>query len=185
MYLQNVYLVHIFRHIVNNAINVLGVIFVLRYYLIDWYQHIKGYCVSVTTMANDICRPWYCSHEYVSFLVMIDIGNIMTDAACGAGNAYPSSAPDFTSGFHRGSCCPVICVSFFHVIVLSFGFWVLIVPFVWLLDLTLELIDLRKLNIRFRSLTSDLIASTSQRACQVPIPPVCPLPGIILNEIHK
>jgi len=49
----------------------------------------------------------------------------MTGAACGAGNAYPDRAPDFTSGFHRGSCCPVICVSLFHVIVLSFGFWIL------------------------------------------------------------
>jgi len=29
----------------------------------------------------------------------------MTGAACGAGNAYPSGAPDFTSGFHSGSCC--------------------------------------------------------------------------------
>jgi len=38
-------------------------------------------------------------------------------AAWGAGNAYPSGAPDFTSGFHRGSSCPVICVSLFHVIV--------------------------------------------------------------------
>jgi len=45
----------------------------------------------------------------------------MTGAACGAGNAYPSGAPDFTTGFHRGSC-PVICVSLFLVIVLSFGF---------------------------------------------------------------
>jgi len=26
------------------------------------------YHVSVTAMANDICRPWYCCHEYVSFL---------------------------------------------------------------------------------------------------------------------
>jgi len=25
-------------------------------------------------------------------------------------------------GFYRGSCCPIICVSFFHAIVLSFGF---------------------------------------------------------------
>jgi len=57
----------------------------------------------------------------------------MTGAACRAGNAYPPGAPDFTSGFHRVSCCPVICVSLFHVIVLSFVFWVLIVPFVWLL----------------------------------------------------
>jgi len=40
----------------------------------------------------------------------------MTGAACGAGNAYPSGAPDCTSGFHKGSCCPVICVSIFHVI---------------------------------------------------------------------
>jgi len=46
----------------------------------------------------------------------------MTGAACGAGNAYPSGAPDFTSGFYKGSCCPVICVSLFNVIVLSFGF---------------------------------------------------------------
>jgi len=28
----------------------------------------------------------------------------------------PSVSPDFTSGFHRGSCCPVICVSLLHVI---------------------------------------------------------------------
>jgi len=46
----------------------------------------------------------------------------MIGAACGAGNAYPSGAPDFTSGFHRGSCCPVIFVSLFHGIVLSFVF---------------------------------------------------------------
>jgi len=46
----------------------------------------------------------------------------MTGAACGAGNAYPSGAHYFTSGFHRGSCCLVICVSLLHVIVLSFGF---------------------------------------------------------------
>jgi len=46
----------------------------------------------------------------------------MTGTACGAGNGYPSGAPDFISGFHRGSYCPVICVFLFHVIVLSFGF---------------------------------------------------------------
>jgi len=46
----------------------------------------------------------------------------MTGAACEAGYAYPSGAPDFTSGFHRGSCCPVNRVSLFHVIVLSFEF---------------------------------------------------------------
>jgi len=46
----------------------------------------------------------------------------MTGAACGAGNAYPSGAPDFPYGFHRGSCCPVNCVSLFYVIILSFGF---------------------------------------------------------------
>jgi len=46
----------------------------------------------------------------------------MSGAACEAGNAYPSGTPDFTSGFHRGSCCPVICASLFHVIVLDFGF---------------------------------------------------------------
>jgi len=26
------------------------------------------YRVPVTTMANDIFRPWYCCHEYVSFI---------------------------------------------------------------------------------------------------------------------
>jgi len=46
----------------------------------------------------------------------------MTGAACGAGNPYPSGTPDFTCGFHRASCCPVICDSLFHVIVMSFGF---------------------------------------------------------------
>jgi len=50
------------------------------------------------------------------------IGEIMTRAACGAGNAYPSGAPGFTSGFHRGPCCSVICFSLFHVIFLPFGF---------------------------------------------------------------
>jgi len=53
----------------------------------------------------------------------------MTGAACGAGNAYPSGALDFSSGFRRGSCRPVICVSLFHVIVLSFEVLVLIIPF--------------------------------------------------------
>jgi len=46
----------------------------------------------------------------------------MTVAACGAGNDYLSGVPDFTSGFHRGSCCPVICVSLFYVIVLFLDF---------------------------------------------------------------
>jgi len=50
------------------------------------------------------------------------MGDIMTGVAFGAGNAYSSGAPDFTPGFHRGSCCPVICVFLFHVIVLSFDF---------------------------------------------------------------
>jgi len=40
----------------------------------------------------------------------------LTGAACGLGNAYPSGAPDSMSGFHRGSCCPVIFLSLFHVI---------------------------------------------------------------------
>jgi len=46
----------------------------------------------------------------------------MTGAACGAENAYPSGAPNVTSDFHRGSCCPVMCVTLLHVIILSFGF---------------------------------------------------------------
>jgi len=47
----------------------------------------------------------------------------MTGVAYGAGKAYPSGAPDFTTGFHGGSCCPFINVSLFHVIVLSL--WIL------------------------------------------------------------
>jgi len=43
----------------------------------------------------------------------------------------------FVLGFHRVSCCPVICVSLFQVIVLSFGFWLLIVHFVWLLGISI------------------------------------------------
>jgi len=50
-------------------------------------------------------------------------------------SCLPFRSTDFTSGFHRGSCCPVICVSLFYMIVLSFGFWVLIVAFVWLLGI--------------------------------------------------
>jgi len=30
------------------------------------------------------------------------MGEIMTGAACGAGNAYPSGSSDFNSGVHRG-----------------------------------------------------------------------------------
>jgi len=73
--------------------------------------------------------PWPMTsvgHEivvWVRFIPWYDIGNIMTGTACGAKHSYPSGAPDFTSGFHRSPCCPVICGSFFHVIVLSF--WIL------------------------------------------------------------
>jgi len=73
-----------------------------------------------------------------------DIGDLVTGAACGAENAYPSGAPDFTSGFYRDSCCPV---SLFHVIVMSFGFWVLIVRFVWLLTMFFTLIPCNKIGI--------------------------------------
>jgi len=33
------------------------------------YHHLTLlYRLSVTTMANYICRPWYCCHEYVLFI---------------------------------------------------------------------------------------------------------------------
>jgi len=33
------------------------------------YHHLTlPYRVSVTNIANNICRPWYCCHNYVSFL---------------------------------------------------------------------------------------------------------------------
>jgi len=57
------------------------------------------------------------------------------DIMTGAGNAYPSGVPNCPSSFFRGLCCPVICISVFHFIVLSFGFSVLIVPLVWLLGI--------------------------------------------------
>jgi len=43
----------------------------LNYYFFfggRYYHLTLPYRFSVTTMANDICRPWYCCHEYVSFL---------------------------------------------------------------------------------------------------------------------
>jgi len=67
-------------------------------------------------MSRVLFSPWY------------DIEDIITGAARGEENAYPTETPGFTPSFHRGSCCPVICVSLFQVI----GFWDLIVPFVWL-----------------------------------------------------
>jgi len=33
----------------------------------------SAYRVSVTTMANDIFRPWYCCQEYVSFIDMLTL----------------------------------------------------------------------------------------------------------------
>jgi len=68
--------------------------------------------------------------SWILFISWYDIRDIMTGAACGAGKSYPSRAPYFTSGFYRGSCCPVICVSSFHIFV--FGFWVVIVCVVFL-----------------------------------------------------
>jgi len=47
------------------------------------------------------------------------IGDIMTGAACGAGNSYPSETPDFTSGFYRSS--RFMCLSCF-VFVSILGF---------------------------------------------------------------
>jgi len=75
----------------------------------------SGFCISLTFASH--CFPLLV-FSFVFFIVG------------GAGNAYPSGAPDITYGFHRGLCCLVICVSLCHVIVLSFGFLVLIVAFV-------------------------------------------------------
>jgi len=63
----------------------------------------------------------------------------MKGATCGEGNVYPSGAPDFTSDFNIGSCCPVTCIScsLFHVIVLAFGFCVLIYPLVGMLVISI------------------------------------------------
>jgi len=90
------------------------------------YHHLTLlYRVSVITMANDICTPCYCCHEYIVFL------DTTSWRVPHAEQEMFTGAPGVASGFYRGSRCPVICVSLFHVIVLSFGFWVLIVH-VWL-----------------------------------------------------
>jgi len=72
--------------------------------------------------------PWLMTSVgmiLLSFPSLIRHRGYNAGAACGAGHDYPSGGPAFTSGFHRGSCCPVICVSLFHAIILSFGieFW--------------------------------------------------------------
>jgi len=94
-------------------------------------------CIVITISKLQVtCTPWLVvvGHGVVvgAFHSLVGHeGGSVVGAACRAGSAYPSGAPDFTTGFHRGSCCPVICVSLFHV--LSFGSWLLILPFVWLL----------------------------------------------------
>jgi len=41
----------------------------LKHFFGGHYHHLTlTYRVSVTTMANDIFRPWYCCQEYVSLL---------------------------------------------------------------------------------------------------------------------
>jgi len=64
----------------------------------------------------------------------------MTGAACEAGNTYPSAVPDFTSSFHRDSCCPLICVSLFHVTVFFFGGGLFFLLFDCLVSIFLTLI---------------------------------------------
>jgi len=41
---------------------------ILKKFFGRYHHSTLPYRVSVTTMANAICRPWYCCHEYVSFL---------------------------------------------------------------------------------------------------------------------
>jgi len=69
---------------------------------------------------HDGCRMWSMNfisgfYSYI-FLQNLTVCNLPKHCYIITGNAYPSGAPDFTSD----SCCPVICVSLFHVIVLSF-----------------------------------------------------------------
>ena len=55
----------------------------------------------------------------VSVIPILKEGYIMTGAACGAGNAFPTEAPDFTSSFYMW--CPVtLCFLSFICCVLSF-----------------------------------------------------------------
>jgi len=77
---------------------------------------IVKYCTEIHVPYQSLNRCHWCRWQWNG--IICD----MMRAVCEAGYAYPFEAPDFTSGFHRGLCCPVNCVSLFHVIVLSFEF---------------------------------------------------------------
>ena len=47
-----------------------------------------------------------CLGINATYLPFYDARGFMTGAACGAEHAYPSGAPDVTTGFYSGSCCP-------------------------------------------------------------------------------
>jgi len=69
------------------------------------YNHLAlPYRVSVNNMTNDICMPLYC-HEYC-FQSLVCHRDIMSGTTRVLGTAYPFGPPNFTSGFHRCSCCP-------------------------------------------------------------------------------
>ena len=78
-----------------------------------YHELVVGFDVSISRLVLDLLPDW--------FLHSILHGNNMMGVACGAGNAYPSGAPDFTPVFDRAhvvsfpmyvfvfsilSCCP-------------------------------------------------------------------------------
>jgi len=101
--------------------------------IVQFFTDILGKCihfgyVAVVCHLSFLVFILFCIYEehirntcFKRFLSFYD-GCRMRSRKC-----LPFRSNWFTSGFHRGSCCPVICVSLFHVVVLSFEFWVLIV----------------------------------------------------------
>ena len=87
------------------------------------HELVKRYDVSVCQLTNDIFSSMSIGDVYTFWLTYLrpsgthfmplhwfdimlasitptlTLRNFMTGATCGAGNAYPSGAPDFTSGF--------------------------------------------------------------------------------------
>jgi len=90
--------------------------------------------VSVATMANEPV-----GHDIV---IISTFHSLIRHR--GVGNAYPLRAPDNTSGLHRGSCYPVICVFLIHVIVLSFEFRLFLCLITWYLYIYTSYIHLYK-----------------------------------------
>ena len=97
---------------------------------------VDGYGISVSQMTTDICST--CRKHFTvlsSFTTYYRVCNQIntTGATSGAGNAYPSGAPDFTPSFQWGSCYSIFICMFCKLlfVLLSFFFWPLCCLFIF------------------------------------------------------